>query len=484
MQGRRFEEFDLDGALQRRPKLIIVDELAHSNAPESRHPKRWQDVEELLDASIDVWTALNVQHLESLADVVSRVTGVTVRETVPDIVLRDADDLVLVDITAEELIARLKEGKVYLPETAKLASQKFFTRRNLTALRELALRRTAARVDDLMVEQLRQSAIQGPWAAASAFSFASAPDKRSLDVVRAASRLATALNADWCAAHVRRPRRRGRSRGARRGARLWRAVSAQRSSDWTGRIARRKSSPTRGARISRRSWSAARRGRAGGASRPSLAEQLARDARVVDVHVITGGEVDTNPSRRWLARLLRRPRSARLAGACRSGGLGRRRGGGRRGADGWIPLPNLSMIFLAAVLVCAVQFGVRPAIAAAVLSFFADDFFFIPPLYQFTIAEPQEFFSLIVFCRSPRRSPAGLRDGRRIRSGSRRERARARNRCLICRAGLSGAVSLDDILETAAVYVQKTLKAEAVVMLLPENGELTRRLAPGRRSTR
>src|SRR6185437_8998976 len=204
-QGRRFEEFDLDAALSRRPKLVIVDELAHTNAPECRHPKRWQDVEELLEADIDVWTALNVQHLESLADIVSRVTGVTVRETVPDIVLRDADDLILVDITAEELIKRLDEGKVYLPETARIAMQKFFTKRNLTALRELALRRTAARVDDLMVEQLRQSAIQGPWGSGERILVCVGADKRSLDGVRAASRLATSLNADWCAAHVREP---------------------------------------------------------------------------------------------------------------------------------------------------------------------------------------------------------------------------------------------------------------------------------------
>ena len=204
-QGRRIEEFDLDGALKRRPKLIIVDELAHTNAPESRHPKRWQDIEELLDARIDVWTAINVQHLESLADVVSRVTGVVVRETVPDVVLRDADDIVLIDITSEDLIQRLKDGKVYLAETARLAQQKFFTLRNLTALREIALRRTAARVDDQMVEQLRQGAIGGPWETSERLLVCVGPDALSMDVVRAASRLATGLNASWVAATVDRP---------------------------------------------------------------------------------------------------------------------------------------------------------------------------------------------------------------------------------------------------------------------------------------
>src|SRR5580704_1339479 len=181
-------------ALTRKPKLIIVDELAHTNAPDSRHPKRWQDVEELLDAQIDVWTALNIQHIESLADVVARITGIAVRETVPDTVLRDAADIVLVDITSDELIQRLKEGKVYLPETARLAQQNFFTIGNLTALRELALRRTAARVDDQMVDYLRQHAIEGPWETSERLLVCVGPDALSEEVVRTASRLATGLN--------------------------------------------------------------------------------------------------------------------------------------------------------------------------------------------------------------------------------------------------------------------------------------------------
>lgn len=163
-RGRALEEFDVDAALARKPRIILVDELAHTNAPDCRHPKRWQDVEELLEAEIDVWTTLNIQHLEGLADIVSRVTGVAVRETVPDLVLQNADDVILVDITPDELLQRLKEGKVYVPQMAERAIRNFFTPRNLTALRELALRRTADRVDDQMVDYLRQSAIEGPWA--------------------------------------------------------------------------------------------------------------------------------------------------------------------------------------------------------------------------------------------------------------------------------------------------------------------------------
>ena len=203
--GSRFlEEFDLDAALARRPALIIVDELAHTNAPESRHPKRWQDVAELIQAGIDVWTALNIQHLESLADVVAGITGVTVRETVPDTVLQTADDVVLIDITPDELIARLHQGKVYQPETARRATQSFFTPGNLTALRELSLRRTADRVDDDMVEHLRGKAIEGPWRSAERLLVCVGPDAASETAVRAAGRLATGLNADWIALHAER----------------------------------------------------------------------------------------------------------------------------------------------------------------------------------------------------------------------------------------------------------------------------------------
>ena len=301
-QGRTLEEFDLDGALRRRPKLIIVDELAHTNAPESRHPKRWQDVEELLDARIDVWTALNVQHLESLADVVSRVTGVVVRETVPDIVLRDADDIVLVDITAEELIQRLKDGKVYLPQTAKLAQQKFFTMRNLTALRELALRRTAARVDDQMVEQLRQNAIQGPWETAERLLVCVGPDAQSMDVVRTASRLATGLNAGWVAVTVETPG----SEGAKpeRTKRVDDAMNLARSlGGETERLAGHDLPAEILAYAQRENVTqiVVGRSRAGMLRRlvgRSLSDALLRRAELVSVHVVTGDAKSEAASRR------------------------------------------------------------------------------------------------------------------------------------------------------------------------------------------
>ena len=476
-QGKQIEEFDLDAALRRRPKLIIVDELAHTNAPDSRHPKRWQDVEELLDARIDVWTALNIQHLESLADVVSRVTGVVVRETVPDIVLRDADDIVVVDITAEDLIQRLKDGKVYLPQTAKLAQQKFFTLRNLTALRELALRRTAARVDDQMVEHLRQGAIEGPWETAERLLVCVGPDAQSMDVVRTASRLATGLNAGWVAVTVDAP-----GRDEESGPRTKQVDDALHLAQSLGGEAVRlvgRDLPAEILNYAQReniTQIVVGRSHAGFFRRlagRSLSDALLRRAELVSVHVVTGETARPEPQK---TRTLRERLRALL-------GLGLPIGllaavVSVAGAVGigelltlWAPLPNVSMIFLTAVILCAAWFGVRSAIVAAVLSFLAYDFFFIPPLYEFTIEEPQEFFALVIFLIVA--SFVGWLAGRaRDQERLAYESARTTQSLFELSRKLSAAVALDDILEAATVYAQKTLGARCVVMLLPEDSEL------------
>jgi len=466
-QGREIEEFDLDGALARRPKLIVVDELAHSNAPESRHPKRWQDVEELLDARIDVWTALNIQHLESLADVVSRITGVVVRETVPDIVLRDADDIVLVDITSEDLIQRLKDGKVYLADTARLAQQKFFTLRNLTALREIALRRTAARVDDQMVEQLRQGAIGGPWETSERLLVCVGPDALSMDVVRAGSRLATGLNATWVAATVDRP---GGDAGGgvdaalqlaqSLGAESTRLVGHDMPAEILGYAEREN--------ITQIVVGRSKAGLFGRIAGRSLSDALAHRARLVGVHIVTGDKPREAPRRRGLAVALRR--DLPIGALAAAGSVAVAIGVGEA-LDRWLRLPNLSMIFLIAVLVSAARFGVRAAIAAAILSFLAYDFFFVPPYYQFTIAEPEEFFALVIFLAVA--SLVGWLAGRaRDQERLARASAQATGSLFEFSRKLSGAATLDDILDTTTVYAHKTLRARCVVMLLPEDGEL------------
>jgi two-component system sensor histidine kinase KdpD len=201
-----------------RPKLLLVDEYAHSNAPGSRHPKRWQDVEELLAAGIDVWTTLNVQHLESLVDVVQRITGVRQRETVPDSALSRADAIELVDITPDELRERLAAGKVYVPETARLASENFFKVENLTALRELALRRAAQTVDDQLVAAMREKGVEGPWAAGERILVLVGGDAMASGLVRAGRRLSDMMmDAPWTVTHVERLDSRRSGRAAPRG---------------------------------------------------------------------------------------------------------------------------------------------------------------------------------------------------------------------------------------------------------------------------
>src|SRR3989440_10523433 len=196
------EEMDLDALIARRPQIALVDELAHTNAPGSRHPKRYLDVEELLSHGIDVYTAVNIQHIESLNDVVAQITHVRVRETVPDSVFDRADAIELIDLTPDDLIQRLKEGKVYVPKQAERALEHFFSPANLTALRELALRRTADRVDEELLTQMQAGAIQGPWAAGERILVCVSEDPRSAGLVRYAKRLADRLHGPWTALYI------------------------------------------------------------------------------------------------------------------------------------------------------------------------------------------------------------------------------------------------------------------------------------------
>ncbi len=204
-RGRVLREFDLDAALGRKPEVLLVDELAHSNVEGSRHPKRWQDVQELLEAGIDVWSALNVQHLESLNGTVGAITGIRVNETVPDTVLDAADEIILVDVTPDELMNRLKAGKVYLAQQADRAMQNFFRKGNLIALREIALRRTAEHVEDDVRSYRVEQSIAPVWNTEGAILACIGPRDGSEQTVRAAARLAGQLNVRWYTAYVETP---------------------------------------------------------------------------------------------------------------------------------------------------------------------------------------------------------------------------------------------------------------------------------------
>ena len=206
-RGAVLKEFDLDTALRRKPAIILVDELAHTNAPGSRHKKRWQDIYELLGAGISVYTTVNVQHLESLNDVVSQITGVNVRETVPDFLLDRADEIELIDLPPDDLLQRMKEGKVYMPEQAAAAIENFFRKGNLIALRELALRRTADRVDEQMQVYRQDKGIKDIWPAGERILVCVGHNPRSIRLIHAARRLAAGLRAEWIAVHVEAPSR-------------------------------------------------------------------------------------------------------------------------------------------------------------------------------------------------------------------------------------------------------------------------------------
>ena len=471
-RGRTIEEFDIDAALARNPKLIVVDELAHTNAPESRHPKRWQDVQELLDAGIDVWTALNIQHLESLADVVSRITGVTVRETVPDSVLRDAADVILVDVTPDELLQRLREGKVYVPETAKRATQNFFTPRNLTALRELALRRTAERVDDQMVDFLRQGAIEGPWATNERLLVCVGHDNSAEIVVRATARLATGLNASWIALYVERPgqeemnaeRAKRVDDALRLAERLGAEVQRLSAADLAGEILRFAGREN----ITQIVVGRSRAGFLARLFRKSLTDEITRRSKDIAVHLVISE--DAQP-------LIAAPRRGRpklsefwLSAGAAAISVGVTVGVGQL-LDRWLSLPNFAIIFLIPVVFCAAWLGLWPAIVVAVISFLACDFFFVVPRYQFTISEPQEFVALLVFLVVA--VITGMLASRvREHSHYMRTRAETAQSLFEFSRSLSSATSLDEVLWAAAVQIQKTLAARCVVLLKPNDGEL------------
>src|SRR3984893_3387826 len=208
-KAQPIEEMDLDAIIARRPRIVLVDELAHTNAPGSRHPKRYLDVEEILSRGIDVYTTVNIQHIESLNDGIAQISGVRVRETVPDKVFDHADAIELVDVTPDDLIQRLREGKVYVPQQAERALAHFFSPTNLTALRELALRRTADRVDEPLLAQLQARAIPGPWAAGERVLVCISEDPRSAGLVRYAKRLSDRLHAPFVALSVERRRTAG-----------------------------------------------------------------------------------------------------------------------------------------------------------------------------------------------------------------------------------------------------------------------------------
>ncbi|HEX3604207.1 MAG TPA: DUF4118 domain-containing protein [Steroidobacteraceae bacterium] len=480
-RGKTLLEFDLDAALVRHPHLILVDELAHSNVPGTRHPKRWQDVDELLAAGIDVFSTLNVQHLESLNDVVGGITNVRVWETVPDKVFDAADEVVLVDIPADELLARLKAGKVYFAQQADHAAQHFFRKGNLMALRELALRRTADRIEgDVQAYRVDRS-IEFVWKTATALLTCIGPDAAAERVVRAAARLAGQLNTEWHAVYVETPSLQ-RLAPAKREKILANLNLAQQLGAATAVIASaeiaesivayaRKNNLSKlviGRDPIRRLWPWQR----------SSGQKLALLAPDIDLIEIGRAEKSTGEIGRESASLspaadlesgnrrnFKRLRYLWAATTCVGVTLLS------------VPLAehfensNIVAIFILAVVLIGVRLGRGPAALAAVLNVCAFDFFFVPPRWSFAVSDVQyllTFFIMLAVGLITGQLTAGLRFQARVAS-HREERAAALYEFA---RDLSGAVQVEQVVKISDDSIRRTFRANAALLLPDAGGRL------------
>ncbi|MBK6849258.1 MAG: sensor histidine kinase KdpD [Proteobacteria bacterium] len=392
-RGRVLEEFDLDAALARKPQVIVVDELAHTNVPGSRHPKRWQDVEELLAAGIDVLTTMNVQHVESLNDVIAQISRIQVRETVPDSVLDAADAIELIDIAPEELLQRLKEGKVYLPEQAQRAAEHFFQRGNLLALRELALRRTAQHVDEDVREYREAHGVAATWPAGERILVCVGPAPSSGRLIRAAARMAAGLRCPWVASYVELATLDSMSDVDRE-----RLEVHLRVAESLGAAVVRLS----GVSVSEALLAYARKhnvtrliigkpthSRLRDRLRGSLLDEVVRGSGDIDVHVISGDNLGEAPVRGG-GPIATRARPAHYAAAV--GIVGATLGLAML-LRAVLGLPDLEMLFLLAVMATAARFGRGPALLAAGLGVACYDFFFVLPLHTLSVADRRYFLS-------------------------------------------------------------------------------------------
>ena len=463
-RGRTLDEMDLDAVLKRRPALALVDELAHTNAPGSRHPKRYLDVEELLAAGIDVYSTMNVQHIESLNDVVARITRIRVRETVPDSVVDAADEVELVDTTPADLIARLGTGKVYVREQAQRALKHYFSPGNLTALRELALRRTAARVDEQMLSYMREHAITGPWAAGERVIVCLDPSPDAANTVRAAKRTADGLNAELIALYVETQRHALLSEAEQTHLSEAMQLATQLGAEVVtapGRtvveeiltFARSRNATRVVVGKSRRSrWFEIRHG--------SVVDELVRSSSGQAVEVApSGGKPEPAGTIDWL---LGAPQSIgpyfegllTTALATALGVL----------IDSYVDLPNISLIYVVPVMIAAARHGLVPSLWVAALAVLSYNFFFQPPLYRLTIADPANIVALFFFMFvAIVASALGTRT--RAQAQAARREARTTADLYAFSRKIAGVIDLDDLLWIVVTHLARLLTAEVAVLM-------------------
>jgi two-component system sensor histidine kinase KdpD len=475
-RGQWLEEMDLDAIIARHPQIALVDELAHTNAPGSRHPKRYLDIEELLNRGIDVYTTVNIQHIESLNDVVAQITHVRVRETVPDSVFDRADAIELVDLTPDDLIERLKEGKVYVPRQAERALEHYFSPGNLTALRELALRRTAERVDEQLLTHMQAHAIPGPWAAGERILVCVSEDPRAAGLVRYAKRLADRLHAPFTALCVETRR-----------SLQWTEEERDRVAD-TLRLAEALGGealtvPGGGRSIAddvirfaqannvtqiiigksaRSRWFEILHG--------SVVHDLVRRSGNISVHVIAGDELARDPIPKKTLRAAEGaapfdpwPYVVSLAAVAAALGISEL-------IHPLLGVENVDLVFLTAVVGVAVRYGLWPSLLATVASSLCYNFFFLPPIYTFTITDPTNlaafvFFTIVAVVVSHFAARG------RTQTVAAHDRVRTVELLYAFSRKLAGVGTLDDVLWATAYQAALMLKVR-VVLLLPENGSI------------
>jgi len=467
-RGILIPEMDLDAVLARKPRLALVDELAHTNAPGSRHPKRYQDVEELLDAGIDVYTTLNIQHLESVRNTVAQITGVWVRETVPDSIVDRAAEIKLVDLPPDELILRLKEGKVYIPEMIAHAIKDFFRKGNLSALREIALRIAAEHVERQTQVYMQTQAIQGPWAAAEHLLVCVNSGPLANRVVRSARRLASQLNAEWSAVYVETPdnirlsaaQRERLAHTMQLAKRLGADVQELQGQSVADTVidyakAHNITKIVVGKPLGNR-WQEVFQG--------SVSAQIIRKSSHFDIHVVSGKgepveqekESDSRDSFNWRGYLI----SLGLVIAATLIGVF---------LQPLVHPANLIMIYLLCVVIAAVYFGFGPSILVCVLGVLAFDFFIVPPVLTFAVEDIEYIFTFIVLL-IVGIVVSYLTARIRKQGEATRQRQIAISTLYALSREMTAALSVEDIVNTVVSYVKRTLGLDAFILLPdPEN---------------
>ena len=476
-RGTTLTEMDIDAVIARHPQLVLVDELAHSNIPGSRHPKRYQDVEEILAAGINVYSAINIQHLESLSDVVQQITGVVVHEKIPDRLVDEADEIELIDLPTDELIKRLRDGKVYISDQAMRALEKFFRKGNLTALRELSMRRAADRVDNQMLSYMQTESIQGPWAASDRIMVCISSHPMGEHLIRSGRRLAEELNAEWYVLFIETPQHlhmplENRLR-VQRFLTLAEELGAKVASTSGESVAESVISFAHEHNITKIIAGKPFRPRFSELFRGSVIDQIIRGSGSIDVYVVSGEasvsqkvpRSSFQPHRPWwryggslllvaLVTLLSQPLKHVLDPT------------------------NLVMVYLLAVVLSAVYLGRGPAILASFTSVLAFDFFFINPIFTFTVSDTQyllTFLGLLAVGLIISGSAALLRD----QVDAMRSKDRQTQSLFNLSRELTSAFSLDQVLDIATRACASLLNRENVI-LLPKNGGLEiKKISPG-----